>query len=164
MSRVMNTPCANQIVVSKVGKPCAGHVVGGVKSEASLKKRPSASVVKQKPSCSTSSSMSYGLSEANRQSWLDDVVIDINVVPSLFATAVSQRLQFRGILPSEITAYRVQSLLNEAEDDYAHAHHMLDIGNGHAHHILQYMSQNFQSSFGSVCDWMMELRFIYISC
>ena len=155
-------PSAKQPVVAGVRKKLsAKQRVVAVEAGGPVKKRPSCSIVMKKPACSTSCSLSQALADVKHQSWLHDA--DVNVLSSQFAASVSQRLDALGILSSKITPHHVQSLLYEAEDDYAdaHAHH---IANGHAHHhILQYMSDRFQSSFGSVCNWMAELRFIYSS-
>ena len=128
------------------------------------KKRPSASIVRKRPSASTSCSSSHDPVYVHRHSWLADDVNDDQVEPSNFAIALAVHLNGLHIVPQHVTPHNAQSLLYEAEDDYAHAHHMLNIDSGHARHLLDYMSRALQLAFGSVGNWMNELRFVYNNC
>ena len=157
-SKVMKRPSSKRLAVAGVmKKPSASKVAAASNAESSANTRSSSGIV-------LASSLEQALAHANQQSWMNDTSYDVNDIPSPFAVAVAHRFQFRGLLPSNVDPHRVQSLLNEAEAEFAHAHHMLDVDNCRTHHILKYMSDKLQSSFGSVCDWMNELRFIYTSC
>ena len=165
MPRVMKRPSAKQLVVAAVRKnTLADNGAAATKADCSANTRPSSGMVQKKPACAVATSLYNALAPPKQQSWLTATSDDVNVVPSKFAVAVADRWQFKGILTKDITPWHIQSLFDEAEDDFLHAHHMLDVDSGRTHHILKYMSDKVQSAFGSACDWMAELRFIYTSC
>ena len=138
---VAKKPSVKQNVAVVAKKKPSGH------EALPCNKRPSSVSVMNHQSSSTSCSSADERVDVQPHWWLAEDVNSRTVEPSSFAIAVSAHLN--GICSSspQINPHRVQSLLYEAEDDYAHAHHMLNIDNCRANHVLQYMTHALQSSF-----------------